>query len=224
MTFAFRKLFLLTLGLAVLAMAPRADAAILTFSHTTPTATVPFTDTFTLSKFDTTLGTLTGVTVTLSTTVTPEVDVFNSTTSAQNFTNGTASIPVTVTGPSSTSATTTTSFLVPTGVANPGNNPFPGAPVTLSNTTTVAPANFGSFQGVGPGTASFTAAFANGTYSGTSVPGVFFGGSAAAGGTTTITYTFTPVVVGAPEPSSIALVASGLGGFLVVRRVRRRTA
>jgi hypothetical protein len=221
MKIAFRRLALLGLALAALAVAPKADAAFETFSHTTPTATVPFTDSFTLPKFDTSLGTLTGITITLSTSVTAEVDIFNATGSPAAFTNATATIPVTLTSPTETVSTTTTAT-TPTGIAAPGFSAFPGLTSNTSSTVTVALANFGQYEGVGGGSASYSAAFSGGSYSGSSIPGVFFGGTATAGGITSITYTYSPAAI--PEPASMAMVVIGLGGVFAARRYRRRAA
>ena len=216
------KRFLLTLAATMAVGGSSLFGGTISFSHTTSTGAVPFTDNFTLQEFDTTLGTLTGITITLSDTATAEVDVFNSTSTAQGFTNATASIPLNLTGPASVSVNTTAVAGPIAGTANPGVNAFPGIPGTGSGSTNVASANFGSYEGVGTTFASFSVASSTGNFSGTSVPGVFFGGSATVGAVTTITYTYTPST-GTPEPSTMALLGSSLlgVGFIARKRVKK---
>jgi hypothetical protein len=206
-------------GLMGFAWAAPARAAMISYSHTTPSQSVPLTDTFLLNGFDPSLGTLTGVTLELDTNATAEVDVVNLSPDPGAFTNATASIPVTITGPASTSVTDTLMAgpISGTTTNNPGVTPCPGLPALDSNSTSVPSIDWSLYIGVGP-IVPVTASSTTGTYSGsTASPNVLFGGSAVAGAVTTVTYTYTPTV---PEPASIGLIA--LAFPLLAARRRRK--
>lgn len=218
----------LVMGAALIGLAwnASAQASVISYSHITPSQSVPLTDNFLLQGFDPSLGTLTGVTLTLDTSATAEVDVLNISDIEPSpgpgtplpFTDATASIPVTATGPGPTSVTDTLTAGPVNGTATlfyPAVNQYPGLPALDSNSTIVAPADFAPYIGVGlivPVTASST----SGTYGGsTNSAYVLFGGSAVAEATTTVTYTYNEV----PEPASLGLIIAGLP-LLAARRRR----
>ena len=225
------------LSLCAVACSGAAHAAVVSHSHVTPRGAVPFVDVFTLPNFDPSLGTLTGVTVSATTEALAQVDVFNATDRARAFSNARASIPLTVTAPAGV-----TLHLVATagpigGTAKPGYNAFPGNSASGSGAIDLPVSAFAAFIGLAPGSFSmtpgdYTADFGDATFSGTAVPGVFFGGNAFAGGSTTITYTYTdaplppptpnPAGMGmpVPEPMSLTLLGAGLLGTAALRRTR----
>ena len=195
----------------LVAMSASASAATVSYSHVTSSTATPFTDNFTLQKFDPTVfGTLTGILINFSTSITAEVDVFNNTGANQTFTAATATSPLTLTGPAGATVNANAVAGPFNGTAAPGFTPFGGLTGNNSASITVAPVNFGLYTGTGAATAAFQAVAGNGTYSGTSVPGVFFGGSAIASGTSTITYTYSTA---APEPATMGLLGSALLGL-----------
>ncbi|HEY1923358.1 MAG TPA: choice-of-anchor E domain-containing protein [Tepidisphaeraceae bacterium] len=203
-------------GLIGFALSASAQASIVSYSHTTTSQAVPLSDSFLLQGFDPSLGTLTGVTLTLDTSSTAEVDVLNISDIVPSpgpgtplpFSDATVSIPVTATGPGSTTVSDTLMAGPVTGTATvfyPAVNMYPGLPATDSNTDNVLPVDFASYIGVGmivPVSVSASA----GTYAGSGSSDVLFGGSAVAGAVTTVTYTYDSV----PEPASLGLIAMAL--------------
>jgi hypothetical protein len=213
--------FLLSIAGAMMALAVARADIIETFSHTTPTSAVPFTDVFLLPGFDTSLGVLDTITLTLETSGTAEVDVLNLTGSPQAFTGAKAVIPVTLTGPGGVSTAASLSAGPESGVAAPGSNAFPGLPASASNSVGVLPADFSLYEGSGP-IVSVTIDAGSGTYSGSAVPGVFFGGSTTADAITTIDYAYSPSTT-IPEPATMSLfVGTLLGISFVLKKYPQR--
>jgi len=206
-----------------LAIGQGAGAQVIVQTFTVPNGTVvPFSHNFTFNLFDSTLGTLDQVTLSLSTTITAEVDIFNSTAVNQAYTNATASIPVTLTAPDAVTETATGVAGPVSGVATPGFNSQTGLPASANTSQNIPMADWGFYEGVGPMTGNLNAAAATGTYSGNANPGVFFGGSAVAGATITITYFYQPAG-SIPEPGATTFLAAGvLGSLGMVLRRRRK--
>ena len=198
-----------------------AQALTLSYSETVPTTGAPYNYNFSLTKFDTTLGTLTAVTLNLTLTSTGQVDVYNNTGSTQTFTNANSSVPLTVTGVSGPASATVSGNAVASvaaGTAFVGSNSFPGLLGSGFTSTSVAPIDFGFFQGVGASLANFAASASTGNYSGSSVPQVFFSGDAVVGGLFEIVYQYDVPTSVVPVPASLPLMASGLLGLFLIRR------
>lgn len=191
----------------------------ISFSHTTASTTSPFTDTFSLANFNTSLGTLTSVTITLAYSTTGVVDIFNGTGVVQNFTDAESSVPLTLDGPAGLTQTVDAVAGPISGMAGPGSNSFPATPGTGTLTIDVPTADFADFE-IPPSasTDSYSVIGNTGTYSGNSVTGVFFGGSAIAGGTTTVTYDYTVPTNGTPEPTTLVLMGGALVGLGLFRK------
>jgi hypothetical protein len=216
-----RLLFLGLAGLvASLAMGKPSQADSVTYISTVvPDQSIPFSVPLTLPLFNPSLGTLTGVTLSVDATITADIQVVNINTSPMAFTNATASVPVTATGPGGATATVTAMAVVPSGTAAPGLNDFPGVAGSTSGVNPVSPADFSLYIGTGTFTGTLSVVAPTGTFSGSGPPGLFFGGTATAGGSIDVTYTFTPAV---PEPSSMALLGIGMVSLLSWRRVFKR--
>ena len=118
------------LGLTA-AVSASADTEV--FTYDIPTTAVSFSDPFTLTGFETSLGTLTGITISLTTSVTAEVKVSNLDSFDNTFTSAYASVPVEVTGPGSTTVTSTATTTPFNGTAVPGviSTPAKGRRATI---------------------------------------------------------------------------------------------
>lgn len=221
---------LLGAGLAV-GTSARANQSTQTFT-VAPTAISFFQD-FAFNKFDTSTGnTLTGVTIFLTDSVTAQIDITNATGSSQNFRNASAAIPLEIDyGSNAPTAPPPTALLFSTPTASLGNGSvaanstahFPGLTASDSVTLNVLSTDFGKYSGPGNGTATLSFFGDFGQYSGSARTGVSFGGGATAGGTFTLTYTFTPPASpSTPEPGTYGLLVAGVSTSLVMVRRRRR--
>ncbi|MEB3190929.1 MAG: PEP-CTERM sorting domain-containing protein [Snowella sp.] len=210
-----------SLGIAVILaslglLSVQAEAATISYSHTIAPKTVNYSEDFFLSKFDTSLGTLTSITLSALVEGQAEIDIFNGTSSDQSFQNATATVPFSVTTPIDT-LNASGSVSIASGTNVLGMNTFSGLPLNFSQSLNISATNFGSYQGVGGGLFSLAATGSLGQYSGTSVSNVFFGGSAEVGSTVTIFYTYS-----VPEPITLLGSATAIAlGAAFKRRAQR---
>ncbi|MGD1070919.1 MAG: PEP-CTERM sorting domain-containing protein [Bryobacteraceae bacterium] len=214
MTTLRRILFGFTLA-ALATGAASANSIVLT-EPSTPSGAYPVTATF--ATFNTTLGTLNDVIITLYDTSTATVDIENITSGSLPFTNATASIPITITGGGATD-TDTAAASVASGTAVPGLNVFTGVTGNTSNATTVTGAGLSLWENPpASNTITLTITEGNGSYSGNGQQGsLFFGGAISATSQATVEYDYTPFS-STPEPASFALVGLALVGFGVARK------
>lgn len=222
------KVWIAVVLLAIVMAGGQANASIVSYTYTFASAAAPFTYTFTLGTFDTNLGTLNSVNLYTKIDMSATVRVVNLTGSAQSFTGAYANLPVTVTPPApATPVTTTATVSGISGSVGAGMGPyyFPGTPTSTEQNTPIPSGQWSAFQTAGGGTANFSASTTSGSYGGSSVPKVYFGGSASAGGTVRIDYTYTPKPpdeTPLPLPSALLLLAPGLIGLAIVRRRVKR--
>ena len=172
-----------------------------------------------VAGFDTSLGTLTGVVITTTVNLTADITVGNFSTSPLDFTNATASVPVTVNGPLSWSFTTTPVATVSSGTttANPGETSYPGITSVAGNAGNVPAGDLSSWLGVS-NLISLTVGSGAGTYSGTG-GNALFGGNSTFYGDFIVTYEYDPA--NTPEPTSVLLFGAALVGFGVARGKQR---
>jgi hypothetical protein len=225
-----RSLFLsLAVGLAASLTfgTPSQASSVTYYSSVVAQQDVPFSYTLPVQQFNPSLGTLTGVTLSVDATVTGYIQIVNIGSTSYTFTNATASVPVTVTGPgvpTPTSVSTTATATLASGTAAPGLNSYAGVTASSTGLTPVAMSAWGMYTGTGTFDGTIASTATGGTFSGTGGPGsqgkLFFGGTATAGGTIDVTYTYISAVV--PEPNSMALLGIGMAGFFTYRRLFKR--
>jgi len=190
------------------------------------------------SLFNSTLGTLTGVTLELVTTDTVTSEVFNFSGSAQSVTNASAKFPLTIYGPPTTVSppydlttylSTTTITAGPyTGIAAEGGPDVLGSASGNTDSGVVVvpssdwPANWET-PGGGSSSTDLVFASGSGSYTGNANSGVFFGGVASVSGSFTLIYTYQPnLSFGTPEPGAWALLMASASVSLAGLRRRRR--
>jgi hypothetical protein len=216
-------------GIALLALSATVKAQVITQTFSVPTTATAFSDPITYNLFNSNLGVLQSVTLSLTSTVTANVNFYNFTElggpfgppTTESYTNATASVPVSVGGPGGLTASVTGTAGPFSGSSSVFETVIPGAPQTLSDSVTIT-SGLGVWESPpGSATGTLTASAGAGTYGGSSVTGLTaFGGSATANEAITLTFTYTPPVA-TPEPGAWALVlASASVSFAGLLRKR----
>ena len=219
------------IAVAVAAFASPVVAAVETFVADYGAAASPLavgsSENLSLGKFDPFLGTLIGVNLTLFSYDTVCSRIYNLTGESANYTQATATVPITVTALDSltTAATGTAGPFAGTSTA-PGVSVAGGTPViALHSTASVSPADFGFYEGVGVLPFNVTVVNSVGTYSGDSGSLLFFGGSGLSYGMVEIDYIYadTPnraqCAQGWPRSAFVALNLPGGFGASAPSRV-----
>lgn len=207
------------IGAAITAPACALAATTITETENIASSPVPYTDTFTLPSFNTSLGTLQSVEYVLSDQTTVTVLVNNGNGVTENFTDASASFPLSVTGPGELSVADTVTQTVASGsVAANSQGSYPGPLVTDTQTATFT-TGLSSFESGVPLNLFFSADAGSGSYSGNAEGNVLFGGSAVTGGTFQVLYTYASAV---PEPATWAFLMLGIGGIGAATRSRRK--
>jgi hypothetical protein len=208
-----------SLALAVSGLGQSVRADFMSDSGNIPMQTTDFTASTSVAKFNSALGTLTKVEVSITVNGSFAGTVTNTANGAQNF-NVTELVKLTLTGPNTLSlkptltASQTYSGLMP-GVTSAFGPYSPTSTSTLSPAYTSA-ADLAAFLGTG------NVNFSLSTMTGTTISGgggnILAAIATSAGGMITVNYTFTPT--GVPEPASVVLM--GIGGVTLLGLGQRR--
>lgn len=173
-----------------------------------------------LADFDPSLGILTGVTLTLISRDTVESEVIDLTGQNEAYSDATATLPVSISGPGGLAVTATSVAGPFSGVATSPkyNTEVAGSSRVITTTSAeVAPGDFILYEGAGQ-TFDVSVLVSDGVYSGSSTGNsVAFFGAGASCGTVDVTYDYVAV----PEPGTLAAGLGLLGycGMIVVRRI-----
>jgi hypothetical protein len=206
-----------------------ANAQLLTYNGTISPSTLGGSLTTDLPMFNSALGTLTGVQVTLDITATPFAQVLNTTFSPNTFTsNDWASAgfnPATNTWTVSLGSdswnlippTVTTGPISGTGQSVPSFNllTLVGGTSAPADLTAASGLDFAAYTGAGD---LVFGSSGTGNWAGSGT-GFGFGGGANLTGTASVTYDFVPVP--APEPTTAGCFLLGLGALASARRFRK---
>ncbi|MEO5926525.1 MAG: choice-of-anchor E domain-containing protein [Bryobacteraceae bacterium] len=181
--------------------------------------------------FNSSTGTLLGVTLQISG-VGGSVQAQQTNTSLTTnytFTNSVTTIGLVFTGPDATIVSVNQASTPPcSGTVNANTTNTTCAATVFSglNGPVVAAASIAAYQGAGGGSFNVNASGQLVSASGSGGPGsagrVFFGGDGSIGGTVTLSYDYTPGQSSVPEPSTSALIGSGLIGLFALARRRSR--
>jgi PEP-CTERM motif len=200
-----------------LASTPQAHAAVLTQTEAFGSVVAMPDDHFFLQPFDTSLGTLTGVTITLTLTGTISLEPSNLGTFF-TYKNASAAASAQLFGPDLIGTQTLLTTPTVAGTFAPGDPPVLASDSgPVSSTVDVPSSDFSSFETlasvtISVGGAAYWAAQTNPLATLSAVGDV--------PGSLTLVYTYAPVGAPVPEPSTALLVTAGLGalGFLSLRR------
>ena len=203
-----------TIGLA---STPQAHAAVLTQTETFSSVVAMPDDHFFLQPFDTSLGTLTGVAITVTLTGTISLEPSNLRTSF-TYNNASAAAVAQMNGPDLIEMQTLLTTPTVSGAFAPGDPPvLASASGPVSNTLDVPSSDFSSFETLASVTILLDG-FA--WWAAQTDPLADLSAVGDVPGSLTLVYTYAPVGAPVPEPSTALLVTAGLGalGFLSLRR------
>ena len=183
---------------------------------------------FTLPDFNTSLGTLESVDITLSIKSCSTLEVYNTSSNPQAFSNASLTLFGSITGPDNTVLNTTLDAMLPSGLAQSGINSISTGKNTASTQESPAAAQLGLWENQTSGVIDFSYTKGNPTFEGTDVGGdnLLFGGNLKGFGDVTVEYTYlsdaTPPLA-TPEPSGKYLSSMAAGAMaLMLFGLRRR--
>jgi PEP-CTERM motif len=219
MKFAFRQTSLVVFILALPAFAEPASAGLITQTENYPSALASFSVPLSFTKFNTQLGTLTGVSVALSMHGTVTSQVLSTSSQSQTFTSASTTSTVSIAAPASVviSASLLTTPVAGTISAN-ATMTIGTDSGTVGSSSSLGSFEFAPYESSGAGSYVINAVAANTNSGSTNSARVAIAGFSTVGGSLVITYTYLAAV---PEPASLGMVVLGLGFVAAIRRIRR---
>jgi hypothetical protein len=143
-----------------------------------------------LPDFDTTLGTLEGIDITLTLTSNSKIKVFNSSHHSVDFTNASLTFLSSVSGPGAKLSTSFVASLA-SGTAHPGMNDLKTDKTTNSTSEQLDPSVFNLWEDQTKNVVDLTYSNGNPTYQGTDLGhNLLFGGKVKGSGEVTVQYTY----------------------------------
>jgi methyl coenzyme M reductase beta subunit len=173
---------------------------------------------FAFTGFNPSLGTLTGITLDLTSTASANVSIINIGSVAGSFTNAFSSFQYSLSGPDATALFTAVPVdaTVASDTVSPGTTNYPAGTPVVTNTDILISSDFSSYETANP---DFTYSRVVGTYGGTTADSnILFGGNASVTPSGSITYTYAAV----PEPSSWEMGIICVSLFALLRFGLRR--
>lgn len=219
-----------TVGLASALIPAAANAATISFTDSVPVTNTNWTESITLNKFDSSLGTLTGVTFELIGEVSgqasyesldsaPAVISLNLQATIELDGSGLGLGTIVQVLPVANVTDNASDFDGTIDFGGTSGGTFTGLNQADSDVGGIAPANFALFIG-GPGDTFSLDVEANGSSIGSGAGNLITQFSTNASAEVTVTYTYTSNEI--PEPATLALIGAGLAGIGVARSRRKR--
>ena len=180
-----------------------------------------------LHDFDSSLGTLEGVDLTLTlNSCSTTIEVYNTTNSPVDFTNASLTLNGSLSGPDGTRVNTTLDVVDPSGTANAGMNTFTTNKMSFSTSEELNSSAFSLWENQSGGKVLLDYTKGNASYSGTDTgdSNLLFGGKLGGSAKFTVEYVYTTDTTRAvPEPSRkyLALLAAAGMVFLISRRKKK---
>lgn len=205
-----------------------ASAATVSYSSTTGPSYTPagsFPTSINIQKFDTSLGSLTAATLTLSITELASILVTNNFGSPRTLSSATANtnFNVSLTSPALSVTTTASASITGPITLATGNTLFTGIAASSSNALNLDATQRAAFSGAGVANIALTIGSPIITTAGGASDGdllVSFAGGAQAIMTLAIEYTYTVPTNDVPEPATLALLGMSVAGIAAMRRRR----
>lgn len=179
---------------------------------------------FTLPAFDTTLGTLEDVDLTLTIHSCARLLIYNSSNSPLGFTEASLTLPGSVTGPGNIDLMTSLTASLDSGIAQPGLNTFRTVKATNSASQHLDASALSLWENQPNNVIDFSYIKGDPTYHGTAPGGsLFFGGKIGGRGKFTVEYTYLSANnLATPEPAGKYFSGLVAGAMLIMLAGRRK--
>ena len=189
-------------------------------------ADAPYQTMVQLPQFDTSLGTLTDVEITILNSLDADDVVSNVTYNTgegtpYGFTNATTAASLQVTGPDGSRGSATATAVLGSGIAGAKDSEYAELLASAEDSFFVPSENFDVYQGSDSTLLDFIFAPQTPTFSGdTTAPAntLTFGGTAAIAGSVSVNYTYSSAAPAVSEPGSLVILGVGLLGIAAVSR------